>query len=135
MKKTQKALSTLVMAISTPQLYLVTSCEQPKEVWDALKKQIERANKLFLKKQYYSKEIKEATSVDAHLREMKELTDKLASIGAPISKEDQVVTPLGSLPPSYSTLVTALEAQADEFRSAALAQEEMKRKESEKGYV
>ena len=29
-KKSQKALSTIIMAISTPKLYLVTSCEQPK---------------------------------------------------------------------------------------------------------
>ncbi len=33
----QKALSTIVMGISTPQLYLVTSCETtPKDVWDTL---------------------------------------------------------------------------------------------------
>ena len=42
---------------------------------------------------------------------MKELTDRLAAIGAPILEEDQVVTLLGSLPRSYSTLVTALEAR------------------------
>ena len=55
--------------------------------------------------------MKESTSVDPHLKEMKEITDRLASIGAPIS---EVVTLLGSLPKSYSTLVTALEAQADD---------------------
>ncbi len=51
--KSQKAVSTLVMAITTPQLYLVTSCEGPKEMWDALRGHYERenlANKLFLKK-------------------------------------------------------------------------------------
>jgi len=41
---------------------------------------------------------------------MKEITDKLASIGALISEEEQVVTLLGSLPPSFLTVVTALEA-------------------------
>ena len=41
---------------------------------------------------------------------MKDIADKLAAIGAPISEEDQVVTLLGSLPGSYATLVTALEA-------------------------
>ena len=49
--------------------------------------------------------------MQAHLKNMKELTDKLAAIDAPISEEDQVVTLLGSLPRSYSTLVTALEAR------------------------
>ena len=43
---------------------------------------------------------------------MKELTDKLAAVGAPITEEDQVVTVLGSLHKKYSTLVTALEARA-----------------------
>ena len=42
---------------------------------------------------------------------MKELTDTLAAINAPIAEENQVVTLLGSLSPSYSTLVTALEAR------------------------
>ena len=110
-QKAQKAFSTIIMAIGTPQLYLVTSCEQPKEVWDNLCNHFEcetLANKLFLKKQYFRTEMKEGTSVEAHLKQMKEITDRLAAIGAPISEEDQVVTLLGSVPPSYSTLVTAL---------------------------
>ena len=52
-KKSQKAFSTLVMAISTPQLYLVTSCDKPKDAWDKLCEHFEcktLANKLFLKK-------------------------------------------------------------------------------------
>ena len=40
--ESQKAISTIVMAISTPQLYLVTTCERPKEAWDTLKKHFER---------------------------------------------------------------------------------------------
>ena len=71
------------------------------------------ANKLHLKKQYFRSEIKEGTSIEAHLKYMKEITDKIASIGAPISEEDQVVTLLGSLPQGYCALVTALEACAD----------------------
>jgi len=42
-------------------------------------------------------------------------TDKLSSIGAPISEKDQVVTLLGSLPPSFSAVVTALEARVDDL--------------------
>ena len=42
--------------------------------------------------------MKEGTLIEAHLKHMKEFTDKLAAIGAPISEEDQVVTLLGSLP-------------------------------------
>ena len=61
---------------------------------------------------------------------MKEITDKLAAISAPISEEDQVVTLLGSLPRNYATLVTALEARLDEVQLShvqqALIHEEQK---------
>ncbi len=93
--ESQKAFSILAMAISASQLYLITSCEEPKEAWDALKKHFERetlANKLFLKKKYFRKEMSEDSSIETHIKEMKELTDKLSSIGSPISEEDQVVT-------------------------------------------
>ena len=88
------------MAVSTSQLYFITSAETPRDAWNALWNHFERdtlANKLFLKKKFFR-------------MEMKEVTDKLAAIGSPISEEDQVVTLLGSLPHSYATLVTALEA-------------------------
>ena len=68
--------------------------------------------------------------MEVHLKYMKEITDKLASIGSPITEENQVVTLLGSLPHSYSTLVTALEAHADNLKLSqvqqALIQEEIK---------
>ncbi len=110
----------LVHQNCTSQLYLITSCERP------LKRHFERetlANKLFLKKQYFRKEMSEGKCkcinmhrINMHLKEMKELTDKLSSIGAPISEEeDQVVTLLGSLPSSFSIVVTALEARVDDL--------------------
>ena len=113
-KKSQKAFSTIVMLISSSQLYLITSCEGPRRAWVALRSHFEQdtlVNKLMLKKQYFRMEMKEGTSMEAHIKNMKELTDRLAAINAPIAEEDQVVTLLGSLPPSYSTLVTALEAR------------------------
>ena len=133
-KKSQKAFSTIIMAISTPQLYLVTSCDKPKDAWDKLSAHFEcktLANKLFLKKKYFRTEMKEGTSMETHLKHMKEITDRLAAIGAPISEEDQVVTLLGSLPQGYSTIVTALEARVDDvnlpFVQQALIHEEQKK--------
>ena len=100
-KRSQRAFSTIALAVNTSQLYLITSLDKPKDAWDALRCHFERdtlANKLFLKKQYFRTEMKEGTFVEAHLKHMKEMTDKLASIGSPITEEDQVVTLLGSLP-------------------------------------
>lgn len=49
-----------------------------------------------------------------HLSEqMKKLTDQLSAIGAVIEEEDQIVTLLGSLPPGYATIVTALRTEID----------------------
>ena len=63
---------------------------------------------------------------------MKEITDKLVSIGAPIAEENEVVTLLGSLLPTYATLVTALEACADDitldFVQQSLIHEKQKQK-------
>jgi hypothetical protein len=59
--------------------------------------------------------MKENSSMEAHLKEMKGLTEKLAAIESPISEEDQVVTLLGSLPDSYQNIVTALEARTDDL--------------------
>ena len=89
-KKEQLAFSTIAMAISTPQLYLITSCEKAKDAWDALCNHFEcksLANKLYLKKQYFRNEMKDGTAIEAHLKHMKEIIDKLASIGAPVSEE------------------------------------------------
>ena len=132
----QKAFSTIVLAIDSAQLYLITLSEEPKQPWDELRKHFERetlANKLFLKKRYFRSEMKEGTPVEQHLKLMKDITDKLAAIGAPISEEDQVVTLLGSLPRSFATLVTAIEARVDgvslDYVQQALIHEEMKQSE------
>ena len=128
-----KAFSTIVLAMDSAQLYLVTSCEEPKQAWNALKNHFEReilSNKLLLKKQYFRSEMKEGTSVDQHLKHMKDITDKLAAIGAPISEDDEVVTLLGSLPRRFATLVTAIEARMDgvslDYVQQGLIHEEMK---------
>ena len=126
------------MSISSSQLYLITSCEEPAAAWTTLQDHFERdtlVNKLMLKKQYFRMEMKEDTSVEEHIKNMKELTDRLAAINAPIAEEDQVVTLLGSLPSSYSTLVTALEARDTislSYVQQSLIREEQKLKRDSK---
>ena len=75
--------------------------------------------------------MKEGTPIEQHMKHMKDLSDKLAAVGAAITEEDQVVTILGSLPESYANLVTALEARVDnltlDFVHQSLKNEEQKR--------
>ena len=122
----------MVLAINSSQLYLVMSSETPSAAWTALRNHYERdtlANKLLLNKQYFRSEMRDGTSIEKHLKFMKELTDKLAAVGAAVEEEDQVVTLLGSLPKNYSTLVTAIEAQDNitlHYVQQALVREEQK---------
>ena len=71
--------------------------------------------------------------MEQHLKHMKDITDKVSATGAPISEEDQVVTLLGSLPRSFATLVTAIEATVNgvslDYVRQALIQEETKQSE------
>jgi len=55
----------------------------------------------------------EGGSVQEHIKLMSEICDELSAIGENVSEEDRVVYLLASLPESYSTLVTALEASAE----------------------
>ena len=68
--------------------------------------------------------------MEQHLKHMKDITDKVSATGAPISEEDQVVTLLGSLPRSFATLVTPIEARMDgvslDYVRQALRHEELK---------
>ncbi len=85
-------------------------------------------------------EMKEGTSVEKHLKGMKELSDQLAALGSLVDEEDQVVTLLGSLPDNFSTLVTALEARVDEgltlkYVQQALVNEEQKMRERRRSGV
>ena len=129
-----------MLGISVSKLYSITTCTALDEVWKALTShfgQDSLSSKLFLKEQYFRKEMIEGTSVEDHLKQMKELTDKLTAIGAPI-EEDQVVTLLGSLSTSYSMLVTALEARSNRnltlsYVQQALIDEEQKRVEQSIG--
>ena len=135
-KKSNQAMSTIVLSVSDELLYLITECVKAKETWNKLKAHFERAtlsNKLFLKKQYFRMEMQEGSSMEGHLKHMKELSNKLSAINAAISDEDQVVTLLGSLPESYASLVTALETRAGEltleYVHQALNTEDQRRRE------
>ena len=70
------------------------------------------ANKLFLKRQ----------SIQDHLKSMKEIVDNPAAFGSAVAEEEQVVSLLISLPSSFATLVTALEAKGDELPLAFVYQ-------------
>ena len=108
-----KALATIVLSVDPSLLYMLGDPEDPVQVWKKLASQFQRktwANKLVLRRKLHSLRLKEGASVQKHIKEMTELFNELAVIGAELDEEDRVVHLLASLPDSYDTLVTALEA-------------------------
>ena len=133
-KAQKKTKALLVTSIKSDLVHLITECQTPKEIWDKLKVRFERdtvANKLFLKQKFFSLKMKECESLDEHFRRMKEITDQLAAIKAPIPEDEHIVALLLSLPRSYNTLITALTTKGDDLNLAkvhqALLSEEEKR--------
>ena len=133
-KVQRKTKALFVTSINSDLVHLITECQTPKQIWDKLKERFERntvANKLFLKQKFFSLKMKDCDSLDDHLRRMKEITDQLAAIKAPIPEDEYIVALLLSLPRLYNTLITALTAKGDVLSLAqvhqALMSEEEKR--------
>ena len=134
--KRDKALATIVLAVDPSLLYLLGDPQNPVDVWKKLKDQFQKktwANKLVLKRRLHSLRLKEGSSVQTHIKSMTELFNDLAVIGEDTSEEDRVVYLLASLPDSFNTLVTALEANetvplkyGDSDRAIAKINEERK---------
>uniref|UniRef100_A0AAV1U6D6 CCHC-type domain-containing protein n=1 Tax=Peronospora matthiolae TaxID=2874970 RepID=A0AAV1U6D6_9STRA len=91
------------------------------------------ANKLFLRRRFFTTMMEEGDDVLEHINKLKTLAEQLEAVGAPVCEDDLVITLLGSLSDSYQFLITALESRSDtlswELVTSRLLHEEMKRKE------
>ena len=108
-----QALATIVLSIDPSLLYLIANPKEPVEVWQKLRSHFQKktwANKLVLRCRLHSLPLKEGEPVQKHIKKMMELFHELDAIRAKMDEEDRVVQLLASLPESYDTLLTALEA-------------------------
>ena len=115
-QRSDRALASIVLAIDPKLLYIVGDPTDPSEVWQKLQDTFQRktwSNKLRLKKKLYAMKLAPCGSLQPHLKEFVELFDELVIIGDAVEDEDRVFCLLASLPDSYSTMVTALEALDD----------------------
>ena len=111
-----RALATIVLTVEPSLLYLLGEPEDPSAVWQKLQDQFQKktwANKLALRRRLHSLQLKDGESVQDHIKCMTELFNELAIVGDTIEEEDRVVYLLASLPDSFNTLVTALEANEE----------------------
>lgn len=111
-----RALATIVLSIEPSLLYLLGDPNDPVTVWKTLSNQFQRktwANKLVLRRKLHSMKLTAGNSVQEHVKCMTEVFNELAVVGVNLDEEDKVIYLLASLPESYNTLVTALEANKD----------------------
>ncbi|KAG6578271.1 Copia proteinlike [Phytophthora cinnamomi] len=135
-KKSRKALAIVCLAMEDSQLPLVRSAKDAYDAWSRLEGHFEKkslANKLFLRRRFFTTMMAEGDDVLEHINKIKTLAEQLDAVGAPVSEDDLVITLLGSLSESYQFFITALESRADslswELVTSRLLHEDMKRKE------
>ncbi|KAG3090480.1 hypothetical protein PI125_g17694 [Phytophthora idaei] len=135
-KKSRKALAMICVAVEDSQLPLVRSVKDAHDAWSRLEGHFEKkslANKLFLRRRFFTTMMEEGGDVLEHINKVKTLAEQLDAVGAPVSEDDLVITLLTSLSESYQFLITALESRADslswELVTSRLLHEDMKRKE------
>ncbi|KAF1332328.1 Integrase catalytic core protein, partial [Globisporangium splendens] len=135
-RKSRKAMATICLAMEDSQLPLVRSASGAHDAWSRLEDHFEKkslANKLFLRRRFFTAMMEEGDDVLAHINKVKTLAEQLDAVGAPVSEDDLVITLLGSLSESYQFLITALESRSDtltwELVTSRLLHEDMKRKE------
>ena len=70
-------------------------------------------NKLMLRRKLLTLRMNEGEDVGGHVNILKQCSEQLQAVGAPVSEDDLVMTLLMSLPPSYEHLITSLETIKD----------------------
>ena len=135
-RKSRKAMAAICLSMEDSQLPLVRSASGAFDAWSKLEDHFEKkslANKLFLRRRFFTAMMDEGDDVLSHINKLKTLAEQLDAVGAPVSEDDLVITLLESLSESYQFLITALESRADtltwELVTSRLLHEDMKRKE------
>ncbi|KAG3058277.1 hypothetical protein PI125_g25259 [Phytophthora idaei] len=135
-RKSRKALAIICLAMEDSQLPLVRSASGRHDAWSRLEGHFEKrslANKLFLRRRFFTTMMEEGDDVLEHINKVKTLAEQLDAVGAPVSEDDLVITLLASLSESYQFLITALESRAAsltwELVTSRLLHEDMKCKE------
>ena len=130
MSKDQKAFSNLILSVDDSQLQLIKKCTTSKSAWNELKSYHQKStlsNKVSLLKQACKMQLREGDDMGNHIFKMEEIFDKLANLGKNLEEDLRVAIILSSLPESYNTLITALEARDEKDLTMALVKSKLGR--------
>lgn len=135
----KKCKSFIVQAIDDNQLELIKDCRTPKQIWSTLKNVFERrgvAGQLYLRKQLLTlRYVEGVCRMSEHLLRFDKLIRELKGSGATVEESDAVCHLLLTLPPSFDSVVTAIETLPDgvtmDFVKKRLLDVDLKRRNSE----
>ena len=131
-KRSNKALSLIVLSIEPRLLYIIGEPKDPLTVWEKLSATYMKktwANRLRLRRTLYNCKLQGSGSVELHLKKMTDIFDEMAVVGEKVEEESKVISLLASLPEEYSTFVTVLET-SDNIPSWAAVTEKLLQQET-----
>ncbi|GBN06771.1 Retrovirus-related Pol polyprotein from transposon TNT 1-94 [Araneus ventricosus] len=115
-KKDRQARAIINLCIEDSEIIHIKYETTAKATWNKLKTIHERSNlssKLFLLRKLYATKMSEDGNMNEHIAQMLELIDKLKAVGEEIKDDHIAALLLVSVPKSYDTLITALEARPE----------------------
>lgn len=99
-----RAASAIRLCLAKNVLANVYGIYTAKEIWEKLEELYQTkgvSNRVYLKEQFHTLQMKEGTSISDHLSVLNGIVSELESIGVKIDDEDQALRLIWSLPPSY----------------------------------
>jgi len=108
--------SILLQMISTSQLHVIVQqrLQTPRDTWQELVDTFERpSNKLQLQTRLLDLRMQPGASVDEYLKDVQDITERLAALGAPVESDFQVALILRGLPSEFDALRVALVTKGD----------------------
>lgn len=128
-RKDEKAFSIIGLSIEDDQIVHIRNEKTAVGAWNELKQYHEKAtlsNKVHLNRQICTTKMDEGGSVLEHINRMQDLFVNLKNISdAEVSESWSVAMLLSSLPRSYDTLITALEARKEDELTFAFVQQKL----------
>lgn len=115
-KRDGKAMAIIALTVDNSQLVLIKKAKTSKESWKSLKEYHQKGsmtNQATILKKICKLDLSEGGDLEAHLFKLEELFEKLANLGRDLEEDLRIIMVIQSLPDSYNTLTTALEARGD----------------------
>ena len=135
-----KAYSLIALSLETSLQIHIVGTTDPKEAWEILREHISFISVtqiVRLTRKFYAATMQEGDDMMEHITLMTSLAQQLRELGEVISTQKFATVMLGSLPSSYDTYITSLNARkADDLNwesvKGSLQEEYLKRKEKSK---